>query len=356
MSLEDGAEEKFWNTPELLEMLLPFLDVASILRLAKSHFSSENDALVLDVLQRPLVWKKLIERSLPESQNDSRERQEDMLEIKKSTVEFLTDILKMFKNPVSLEMDLLVLICRRFPPYNSHLVHLSHHLPPDQFWTHSVSPLGFILLEVVESTLSTTKQKVEKIQVEVLKEPLLSAISGRVSRQQRRISELKTENVWCYSNESAEAVCALVNHCQILTACHLIVFGDVGREGWRALRKAVSSPAAGYHPLPLLSVTAPPRVMVEGRKEDLRDIWEVVASHWIIEQHTGGGFEILAKDDPEDVDYNLGRWRRLERLMDMEKEEMDQENSRNKQEEDNMNKQEDSMNKQEEAKEGEYIE
>ena len=74
MSLEDDAEEKFWKTPELLETLLPFLDVASTLRLAESHFSSENDSLVLDVLQRPLVWKKLIERSLPESQNDSREK------------------------------------------------------------------------------------------------------------------------------------------------------------------------------------------------------------------------------------------------------------------------------------------
>ena len=28
-----GAEEKFWGTPELVDMLFPFLDVASILRL-----------------------------------------------------------------------------------------------------------------------------------------------------------------------------------------------------------------------------------------------------------------------------------------------------------------------------------
>jgi len=291
------------------------------------------------------VWKRLIERSLPESQNDSRELQEDMVEIKRSTVEFLTDILKMFKNPVSLEMDLLVLICRRFPPCESDLVHLSHHLPPDQFWTNSVSPQGFILLDVVESTLSTTKQKVEKIQVNVLKEPLLSAISGRVTRQQRRISELRSWEVRCCSNESAEAVCALVNHCQRWTARRLKVSGDVGQEGWEALRKAVCSPSA-HHQLSLDSVKAPLRVMIEGRKEDLRDIWEVVADDWIIE-YTGGGFEVFSRVVPDEVDYSEVDWRwrlqwgRLERLMDMEKEEMEQENN---------------INKQEEAKGREYIE
>ena len=111
MSAEDiGAEEKFWETPELVEMQLLFLDAASILRLAQSNFSPEKDSLVLGLLKRPLVWKKLIERSLPESPNDSLENQEDNLEIKKSTIECLTEILKMFKDPVSLEMDLLLLI------------------------------------------------------------------------------------------------------------------------------------------------------------------------------------------------------------------------------------------------------
>ena len=62
MSAEDiDAEEKFWETPELVETLLPFLDVASILRLAQSHFSSKKDSLVLGILKRALVWNKLIE-------------------------------------------------------------------------------------------------------------------------------------------------------------------------------------------------------------------------------------------------------------------------------------------------------
>ena len=188
MSVEVSAEEKFWNSPELLEILLPFLDPASTFNLVQSQYSPEKDSLLLGVLQRPLVWKRLIERALPKSQEDGWESQKNMLQVKKGTVVFLTGILKMFKDPVSFEMDLLLLICKGFPPYSldyyskPQLVHVSHHLPPGQFSTHSVSPQGFILLEMVEGALNKTKQKIEKIQVDFLKEPMLMAISARASR------------------------------------------------------------------------------------------------------------------------------------------------------------------------------
>ena len=167
MSLEISAEDQFWATPELLEMLLPYLNAASTFNLAQAVFSSKKDSVVLGILQRSLVWNRLIERSLPFFLSpvfSIASYFPSMLEIKMNTVVFLAAILKMFKDPVPLEMDLLFFICKRFPPFvDQEQVDLSHHLPPHHFWTHSVSPEGFVLLEKVESALGITKQKIEFI-------------------------------------------------------------------------------------------------------------------------------------------------------------------------------------------------
>ena len=328
MSSEDSAEEKFWNTPELLETLLPFLDTASTFNLAQSHFSSKKDSLLLGVLQRPLVWKRLIERALPKSQNDSWECQSNMLQAKKGTVVFLTEILKMFKDPASLEIFLLLLICKGFPPsrvdfYSKpQLVHVSHHLPPDQFETHSVSLQGFILLEMVESALDTTYQKIEKIQVSSLEDSVLMAISERASRQSRRVSELNSGGVACYTRESTEALFTLVGRCKSWEMRHLEVGGEVGLDGWNALRRAVCSPGAVH---PLDSVRAPLRSMVEGRKEDLRAIWEVLGDVWSIQDTEHGGNHYICKGPPDEEDYNKMGWERLELFVDLEKKDIEKE-------------------------------
>ena len=53
---QNDAGKKFWQTPELIENLLPFLDFESTLKLAPSH------PLTLKLLQIDSNWKKLIGR------------------------------------------------------------------------------------------------------------------------------------------------------------------------------------------------------------------------------------------------------------------------------------------------------
>ena len=53
---QNDAGNKFWQTPELIEILLPFLDFESTLKLAQSH------ALTLNILQIDSNWKKLFRR------------------------------------------------------------------------------------------------------------------------------------------------------------------------------------------------------------------------------------------------------------------------------------------------------
>ena len=51
MSCENsGAEKKFWRMPEMVEMLLPFLDLESTSILAQCH------ELTRQVLQGSYVW------------------------------------------------------------------------------------------------------------------------------------------------------------------------------------------------------------------------------------------------------------------------------------------------------------
>ena len=62
---EGDAKQKFWNNPDLMEKLLPFLDAQSTLSLARSKFSK-----CLDLLQdkeNPSNWRNLIKRSLPDN-------------------------------------------------------------------------------------------------------------------------------------------------------------------------------------------------------------------------------------------------------------------------------------------------
>ena len=59
MSFEgDEAKEKFLETPELVEMLLPFLNAKDTKNLAQSQL------LNIKILQGPLIWNKLIRRTL----------------------------------------------------------------------------------------------------------------------------------------------------------------------------------------------------------------------------------------------------------------------------------------------------
>ena len=58
-SQQNDARKKFWQTAELIEHLLPFLDFESTLKLAQSH------ALTLNILQIDTSWTKIIRRERP---------------------------------------------------------------------------------------------------------------------------------------------------------------------------------------------------------------------------------------------------------------------------------------------------
>ena len=84
------AERKVWQTPELIEGLLPFLDPASTLELALAHKKTRS------ILKGSRVWKHLIKRSSP---------------VDLDVVDHLVAIMKLMKDARGHILDLLVSIC-----------------------------------------------------------------------------------------------------------------------------------------------------------------------------------------------------------------------------------------------------
>ena len=153
-----------------------FLDARSTLTLVKVL------PLALDIIQMKSMWIKLVKRVCPYDTQDVVSKQEYLegLAAEKMELILLTEILKvMTKVPNPRLLDLLDVICERFPPVPRENVAWearskrkdgtlrANIIPGPEFirlictrgshTTHDVCPYGFLLLEVVEAAMGTTK-------------------------------------------------------------------------------------------------------------------------------------------------------------------------------------------------------
>ena len=154
MMSSEGSEalSKFLETPELVEMLLPFLDAENTLAFAQSG------VINIKILQGTLAWKKLVRRTIPSDKNHFINNSRD-IENREDEVAPLIEILMMMQDCKSSELDLLNLICERFPPtveeWEEEEKESVTLLSSSSGQTKTVSSLGFFLLEEVESALGS---------------------------------------------------------------------------------------------------------------------------------------------------------------------------------------------------------
>ena len=146
--MAEGPVIAYLWTPELVEHLLSFLDAPSILNLARAH------DYTVHVLQKPLVWEKVIRRACPfgREEEDGSLLNTIMVERKRDQVRALVGLLELLEDRDDHHLDLLRLICKRFPPpitaaFWQQRVDLSDSMIGPGC---PVSPLGFLLLEEVE--------------------------------------------------------------------------------------------------------------------------------------------------------------------------------------------------------------
>ena len=310
MSLGDGlaefdAEKKFWATPELVEKLLPFLDLASTKELAEAH------QLTRQILGGVLAWNKLIKKTFPKGENINVDQEdlpnEDDLHLasERPKAKLLSQIMNMFKDSAQqalLEMDLLHTICKRYKrdPDSDR-----YKRDPDSVWSpnwtglnfvsvtclcnqiHVISPRGFVLLEDVEASTGSRRQGVHEVFIDYasgdLTEPLLTALSSRVINQLQMVRSLNIWAVGCDTQESAEAFARVAKNSQGegLEAWReplIFVYDEIGPEGWMAiLRASEYLPDSAWD----VKIRCERTVLAAGRRDDLRAIWGNIHGWWL---------------------------------------------------------------------------
>ena len=267
------------------------------------------------------VWSKLIRQNCPSAESGlllgkyvrGLVREEDRLLEATLKVKNLASILKLMKEPKDLLLDLLDVICERVPSIPSRREQLQMVCPrhPDP---HSVSPVGFLLLEEVERVLGTVEQRIESIEVGHLSEQVLFAIVARMSRQQEAAISIRIcGSIEIESEKGAQAFYTLMSN-QVEPAIGLKVLGSIGEGGWEALAKAMQ-----LQPDVVGHVVTSKTGLEEARKEDIKNVWEAVQE--------SQGFDIYKT--AEDIPLTYGPyapvsvrkpgddWGRLEQIMHM---------------------------------------
>ena len=331
--------EKFWETPELVEKLLPFLDPESTLNLAQIQDK------VPSVLQGALIWYQFIRRASPFTNEGigllRRDRWEQM---NTGAVKCLVAILKLMKNPHDARVDLLELICETFPKeeYGGFL-HLGCSSHSEG---HRISLEGFLLLEEVESAFSSTEMKIEMIDSVYWNNSVGAAISTRLARCGDTMTSVRIFDIYLDDVTTMKAIRTVLQFCpahstyletmtvdlqnlamieefrNLLLFCpdriprdplHILVnsrpsYEDIGNEGWESLAKSVQ-----LRPGFVEQVACCHHVLQEAKKEDMRVIWEVVGDVELVHEL---GNENFKRRDGEKA------WRRLSLVMDMTEEEL----------------------------------
>ena len=157
--------------------------------------------------------------------------------------------------------------------------------------------------------MESTEQNLELVIVDTLSDHLLSAVSSRLARQQGIDVDTEVVVRWkieCQGEESAVAISSLMQLCQrVDLQGTLLVPKDIGKQGWAAMREALSW---RLHDIPHLD-TPRKSFMASARREDLRAIWESLSLSWRF------------KGDHEVFDKQEEGWRALEQFLDLTNEE-----------------------------------
>ena len=148
--------------------------------------------------------------------------------------------------------------------------------------THKVSFPGFLLLEKeVEGLLGSTVQSIERVSCKYnLREPFLSALSNRISRQQSLVSMVSIGgNLEITSKRDVLAFRTLLQ-AEEVTMVNLKIEGEIGEEGWKMVATAMKTRPGVVS----CTVWTSKEVLEDGRKEDIKDIWEAVRRSFFISE------------------------------------------------------------------------
>ena len=259
--------ESFFESKDLMEQLVSYLDLPSLLALASVH------QLTLEVLQQRSMWRdlvlgsKLVKPKFWHCGNN--------VEIKAmlGRVDMLTTLLKLIGDQGPLLQILLETICSNFPPSrdeNGHKdeisIQFSSLCSPRRF---SISPTGFLLLERAESQMKSQMQIVTEVQLHYLWDSLAAPLSSRASRQSAPVKVLRCEVAEFTDEEEAVQWISFLQRCSQWSVESFCLY-ELGKLGWTHLARALDGGRGS-----LGSVSASREVVAVARMEEVRQVWEV---------------------------------------------------------------------------------
>ena len=165
--------------------------------------------LTVRLLHGTPSWDKLVRRSCPYNENKNEgvflDWIEDQAVSQSGPIKWLANILVEMKKPEDSMMELLHVICERYPPivYTADEANqpMLFHLSCPCKRSHSVSHLGFLLLGVVVLVMScAAPQQIEKVNIAHLQGSWLACLGFWVSRQQRAVKEVFLPNLTSFLN------------------------------------------------------------------------------------------------------------------------------------------------------------
>ena len=306
------AATKFWESWELGEKLVSYLDPLSVLRLIESKMMDK------ETLQKSLsskAWNSLIRRT---SNGEGLMEEEDL----RVLVKILHSL--ELEEPGPLLLPLLDLICALQVICGTH-VQCRHHnveiICPCHNTPHFTSDCAFILLEEVESTFGTTVQSLKSI---VCSWPdthnLFLAIISRMSRQKEIVNSIHMNGVlpevFSIKDKSSIEDFTTLLKARVFYLPELEVTGSIGGEGWQALNRALEGKT---EVLKLVNITLQ---ALKDAKDSIEGIWDATEEEFrVVGGEKGYTYSWLDVDwldvDKSKYDWEHA-WMRLKQIRDMD--------------------------------------
>ena len=155
--------------------------------------------------------------------------------------------------------------------------------------SHAVTPTGFLLLRQAESLTGLLVHKVERIEkcfhiaFSGISGSLLTSLASLVCEQEQSILSLDLFHINCNTREESLARIFLLQQCRNWSISFLDVKShSLGADGWSGLARAVSRGS-------IVCLSTEREVMLEGRREDLKVVWDA-STRWNVDgDFLGGG-------------------------------------------------------------------
>ena len=223
------ASQQFWLSDDLLEHLLPMLDLPTMKNLASVN------PLAVSVLSRPPMWRRILKRTYQRGLSydpiDGDWPREELESFRQEAPK-IADLLKMLEDQQSGLHELLDYVCEAFPlpEFGAEVkLRVCGRSRP-------ISGRGFMFMESVVSYLEVNVMEVEEFSFEetddVEWDLLLDALVSHVPRQQREVNSIKIPAIEIELKSDSEKLFAILGKSTSWSIGSLFIDWELGHEFW----------------------------------------------------------------------------------------------------------------------------